>query len=185
MHNPHTHLKYLETELNLEKFRLETLPRIDSNTEDFEPRYRTLSCEKEGFKLIISQGCIFYSDKNSDYRDEYIVHNNVPECRHLLDMVAFYHMSLKTLDFCDIIEVGSNVNNVHALYISVPFFLPSHINNVEEQGITLQLKWLMPISKHECEFIRREGAVVFEDRLFASRYDFFDPRPNGNYLDVT
>lgn len=135
--------------------------------------------------VLLTSGCSGYADYGSPYRDELVIHDFGADALRLLEMAAYFHVTLRSIKPCDLLEIGNCEQGGHGythLYVSVPFFFPGPVNQIEMNGKINCLQWLMPVAKAEAEFIRDNGTDLFEAKLGASEYDFFDPRSDMSYL---
>lgn len=140
-----------------------------------------------GRSMYTTAGCSCFCDKGSIYRDEFIIHGFARESAvvEVLSYAMYFHMTKRSLLPADLIEVGTTLNPISGythLYVSVPFFLPVEINNIEIEGVRHVLSWLMPVAAEEAEFVKQRGAQLFEEKLSSSGYGFFDARTDLTYL---
>jgi len=137
--------------------------------------------------VYTTNGCSAYSDQGSRYRDEFIAHDFLDEeaVLEVLSYAMFFHMTKRSLKPADVVAIGPTSNAIGDythLFVSVPFFLPAEVNEIELGPLRFTLSWLMPLVNVEAQFIERHGSDAFESRLKASGYSYFDLRTDLSYL---
>lgn len=174
---------------------LKTLGAVVDGPSTILPRLAAVAPELEIAKVMVdnerlylSDGCRFFSEKNSTNRDEFVIHELDQQEEvsvEIMNLVCFFHVSRRSLKLTDVIQIGDNrkiPKRFSHVLISYPFFFPKCINEISIDGLNFNLSWILPISSVEYEFIRTHGADEFETRLSKSTYDFFDDRLDFDFL---
>jgi hypothetical protein len=61
-----------------------------------------------------------------------------------------------------------------ALYVGMPVYFPDEFGSCEEDGHSVVIAWLIPISKLEAGYVARHGWGAFEERLVEADPDLTD-----------
>lgn len=70
-------------------------------------------------------------------------------------------------------------SSMEAFYVGMPVYFPDDFSTCEEQGRTIVIAWLIPISRTEADFVFNHGWSAFEDQLVDHDPDLTDPlRPS-------
>jgi hypothetical protein len=165
----------------------ESVVTFNEKLRDFDPDVSAARWSTRDHSFLVSKGCAKYPGANNGWFDEFLVEDSGTRefSAKLLELSVYYHLTLRPLEPTDVIEIGSMPENILGyshIYISVPFFFPGSINCIELDDARFALQWLMPIFSKEAAFIEEHGADVFESRLKASRYDYFEVRSDLAYL---
>jgi hypothetical protein len=160
------------------------LPKLQTICSEFRIEHYRI----DEVQILISNGCRKFSDKNSSYRDEFLINEFIDFeiSRNILSLVCFYHATSRSILPSDVLEIGRieglPLKYTHVL-ISVPFFFPPNINEIEIDNVKYDLSWIMPICYKESQFISENGVEYFEKKLDQSGYGFFDIRDDLGYLN--
>lgn len=168
----------------LEGFNVDISPALDPPDDNSDRSFKNnvVRAKNDIFSMYLTtDGAASFGD-NSDSLSNFMVASNLKKPIKILDMAHFYHSTKRSLNYADIIKIGTR-GDPFGLFVSVPFFLPPQINVVKHSGLTLLLKWLMPINKAEYDYIEHFGPDKFEEKLFLSEYDYFEERSDISYLE--
>ena len=73
---------------------------------------------------------------------------------------------------------------MEALYVSVPAYFPeSFAAFTPQEGLTIVIAWLVPVTAGEAAFVTRFGWSAFEDNLASSQPDLCDPTRPGLFVN--
>jgi hypothetical protein len=150
------------------------------------PEVRILRFRKAEDLFFVTDGCAQHT-RNSKFKYEFVLHVGAPE-KYFLDLLnfsAYFHLTLRDILPCNVLEIGTAFDatlDYSHVYASVPYFLPASVNFIDFEAYTLSLTWLMPIRAFEADYIERNGADAFENKLERFGSAFFADRSNPTYL---
>ena len=65
-------------------------------------------------------------------------------------------------------------SSMEALYVGIPVYFPDEFGACQEDGHSVVIAWLIPISAQEAAYVGRQGWEAFEDRLVEADPDLTD-----------